>query len=120
MLARAERLHRQFFEVGPAEATRAAAWEAPIDVYEYGPELTIWVALPGVPPEKTRVQMEGSRLLVSGVRHLARTPPAAVIRRLEIPHGRFERRIDLPSSAYALEEVHASEGCLRLRLRRLG
>jgi hypothetical protein len=41
-----------------------------------------------------------------------------VIRRLEIPHGRLERRIDLPAAGYVLEACDAVHGCMRLQLRR--
>jgi hypothetical protein len=34
MLARAERLHRQFFEPGRATASRLPVWQPPADVLE--------------------------------------------------------------------------------------
>lgn len=114
MLAQAERLHRQFFQVGEGQA----AWEAPADVFEQGSELTVWVALPGVAPEHVAVTLEGASLRVSGVRPLRVGTRSAVIRRLEIPHGRFERRIELPDRSYVIEGFEASHGCIQLRLRR--
>ena len=41
-----------------------------------------------------------------------------VIRRLEIPYGRFERRLTLPAGHYELIEQACQHGCLMLRLRR--
>ena len=114
MLAQAERLHRQFFQVGEGPG----AWEAPVDVFEHGPELTVWVALPGVAPEHVAITLEGASLRVTGVRPLRVGPRSAVIRRLEIPHGRFERRIELPGRGYIIEAFEASHGCIQLRLRR--
>jgi len=115
MLAEAERLHRQFFEVGASD--RGPVWEAPVDVFEHGPVLTIWVALPGVAAESVEVSLDGAVLWVGGHRRL-HADPLAVIRRLEIPHGRLERRIELPANGYVLETLDALHGCVRLRLRR--
>lgn len=117
MLARAERLHRQFFDVAPV-AGALPAWEAPADVFEHGGELAICVALPGVAPDDIRITLRDAVLHVSGHRQLRVEPPSAVIRRLEIPHGRFERHIDLPAAGYAIETREVRHGCLHLRLRR--
>jgi HSP20 family molecular chaperone IbpA len=43
-----------------------------------------------------------------------------VIYRLEIPYGRFERRIPLPTGRYQLADRRLENGCLVLALRRLG
>jgi HSP20 family molecular chaperone IbpA len=115
MLAEAERLHRQFFEV--ASGRGAPVWEAPVDVLEEGADLAIWVALPGVAPESIEVSIEGAVLSVSGVRKL-RVSARAIIRRLEIPHGRLERRVALPANGYFLEDIDVRNGCVQLRLRR--
>ena len=44
VLARAERMHREFFR--PARAR--LAWEPPVDVLETGEEVLVFMALPGV------------------------------------------------------------------------
>ena len=46
MLARAERMHRQFFQ--PAGSSCAVAWEPPVDVLETERAVLVLVALPGV------------------------------------------------------------------------
>jgi len=118
-LAEAERLHRRFFDLAVGSGSAACAtWEPPVDVYELGPSLTVWVALPGVPPDKTTVEIESGRVRISAERPLDRQPRAAVIRRLEIPHGRLERIIELPTPDYELLEQETLNGCLRLLLRR--
>jgi hypothetical protein len=43
----------------------------------------------------------------------------AVIRRLELPYGRFERRVALPGGRYELEGRQLVNGCLQLALRKL-
>lgn len=114
MLARTERLRQRFFEV----ATDAPGWEAPVDIFENGGQLIVWIALPGVAPESVEIRLHGDTLSVSAFRGLRVEPRSAVIRRLEIPHGRLERRIDLPSAGYELEARDAVHGCMRLCLRR--
>ncbi|GFO82468.1 MAG: hypothetical protein A49_20950 [Methyloceanibacter sp.] len=66
MLKQAEQLHRQFF--GPAGGTGAATWEPPVDIFETEHEVTIITALPGVHPEAVRAEIEGTTLIVTGIR----------------------------------------------------
>jgi len=114
LLDRAERLQRQFFR--PA---RSAAWEPPVDVFETEQDLIIAVALPGVAPERLEVGFINGALVVAGERDLP-AEAGAIIRRLEIPHGRFERRIALPPRAYDIAQRELANGCLLLRLRKAG
>ena len=44
----------------------------------------------------------------------------AVIHRLELPHGRFERRIRLPSGHYERVRRAAAHGCLVITLEKSG
>ena len=117
MLEQVERLQRQFFR--PSGAPLRPAWEPPVDVFETEDTLRIVVALPGVAVADVRVVVEGGTLTVVGERRLPRES-AGAIHRLEIPHGRFERRIALPQGRYELSEHHLSDGCLSLQLRKLG
>jgi HSP20 family protein len=118
MLARTERLREQFFDVETDAAGTPPVWQAPVDIFENGRELVVWVALPGVAPESVEISLLGNTLRVSGTRGLRIEPRTAVIRRLEIPHGRLERHIDLPAPGYVLEARDAVNGCMRLYLRR--
>lgn len=116
-LERAERLHRQFFQpVRPQ--SRRPAWEPPVDVFESSGTLWILVALPGVAPEQVEVLLGDGELIVAGERHLPRELCAGAVHRLEIPHGRFERRIALPSGRLELGERRLMNGCLILGVRR--
>ena len=113
MIARAEQLHRRFFQ--PAvDAVAVGSWEPPIDVFESERELTIVAALPGVEPEDVKVVLEPGQLVVTGVRRLP--PMARTILRLEIPHGRFERRLQLPTAKWELSRSTLGNGCLVLGL----
>jgi HSP20 family protein len=113
-LARAERLHRQFFSV-QATGTREARWEPPIDVLETDEELLILVALPGVDLDQVDVVIEEGVLIISGQRTLPEELRNARIHRLELPQGRFERRLVLPPGRFVISRF-AVNGCVALRL----
>ncbi len=112
VLKHAEQLHRQFFQPS-REGTRAARWEPPVDVFETEAELLIIAALPGVAPEAVRVEIEVETLMIAGTRPLPCQGRRANILRLEIPYGRFERRIAL-ASRLRLAERELRNGCLIL------
>lgn len=111
-MERAERLRRQFFHHA------ASSWEAPVDVFETEDSLTILIALPGVDPEHITVSLDAGLLVVAGKRPLPRESQDARILRLEIPHGHFERRIELPPVPFQISGRHLANGCLMLRLQK--
>ena len=117
-LARAERLHRQFFRPGSPD-TRPL-WEPPVDILETEDELWIIAALPGVEAPQVEISVEHGVLVIAGVRLAPALKQAAVIHRLEIPQGRFERRIALPPGRFELERRDLVGGTLTLTLRKLG
>src|SRR5438045_9369170 len=91
-MQRAERLQRQFFHHS------ASSWEAPIDVFEAEDALIILIALPGVVPCCITVSLDAGLLVVTAVPPLTRASQVALTLRLEIPHGHYERDIELPLS----------------------
>ena len=114
-LARAERLHQQFFGLQSA----SPSWQPPIDVLETDEELVIFVALPGVDADQVEAVIEGRVLTISGNRTLPEELRNAHIHRLELPQGRFERRIGLPQGRYAISR-YAENGCIVFRLAKSG
>lgn len=118
MLERAERLQRQFFQPVVLAGQRVA-WEPPVDVFESGGTLWIVVALPGVEPQDTELLIDGADLVIAGVRSLPGALRGAAILRMEVPAGRFQRRISLPPGRYELGLRSFAHGCLTLELRRL-
>jgi HSP20 family protein len=114
-IERAQRLHRQFFHRSRA----VAYWEAPCDIFETEQTLTILIALPGVAPEAIEVSLSAGVLIVGGERPLPRELEHARIHRMEIPHGHFERRIELPPIRFEMSGRHLANGCLTVRLRKL-
>jgi HSP20 family protein len=111
-LARAERLHQQFLNLRP---TSEPSWEPPIDVLETDREVLILIALPGVDPDEVIAVIDKGMLVVSGHRVLPSELRNARILRLELPQGRFERRIPLPLGRYIISRF-AANGCIGLRL----
>lgn len=117
-LERAERLHRQFFRLAGQHA-RVPVWEPPIEVFEHGGRLAIVVALPGVHPDHVNVSLEGGILIVAAERKLPEAFAVGAVHCMEIPYGRFERRIQLPAGRYRLIQRDAEHGCLLLDFERL-
>jgi HSP20 family protein len=115
MLARAERMHQQF--VRPAGA-RQVGWEPPVDVLETERVVLVLVALPGVDLDTVDARIEADELVVSGARVYPSEMRTAVIHRLELPQGRFERRVRLPPGRYAAIERSSAHGCLLITLKK--
>lgn len=114
LLDATERLQRQFFRIAPAQG--APCWEPPVDVIDNGNNLLLLVALPGVPPNHFEVFVEGQAIVVRGKRSIGANVGSGAIVRLEIPYGRFERRIVLPGARYKLADMLLEHGCLRIHL----
>ena len=87
-------------------------------MFETERQLWIIAALPGVAPEAVRVDIEGPTLIIVGLRPLPSKDRNANIVRLEIPYGRFERRITL-SPRLRLSERELANGCLVLTFAKL-
>jgi HSP20 family protein len=116
LLEEADRLQRQCFQL--AAQAGQPRWEPPVDIYEGDGELLIEMALPGVPPERLQVELDGEQLIVQAERRLPHRRHGATIRRLEIPYGLFERRLALPPGSWAMTVQDFAHGCLRLLLTR--
>ena len=113
LIDKADQLRRQFCE--PRLEGGGCRWEPPIDVLETEHELLILVALPGVNPDNVETVILDGVLVISGQRTLPPELRNARIHRLELPQGRFERRIALPVGRYAISRF-VMDGCVALRL----
>jgi HSP20 family molecular chaperone IbpA len=119
MLARAERLHREFFRP-VRSATLVPTWEPPVDMLETGREVLVLVALPGVDPDRVEATIEGDELVVVGTRVLPPELRTALIHRLELPQGRFARRVRLPAGRYSDVRRSTVHGCVAITLEKSG
>ena len=117
MLARAERMHRELFRPASSQA-RAPAWEPPVDILETDHEVLALVALPGVEADNAQAIIEEGDLVIAGTRVLPEQLRTAVIHRLELPQGRFYRRVRLPAGRYATVRRAAVAGCLLITLQK--
>ena len=117
LLRNAERLQQRF---SAREALyRVPCWEPAVDLYQQGDELTLFVALPGVNPRQFEVMIEDAGLVIHGSRPIPSALQRAAIHRLEIPYGRFERRIALPPGDFRVHRQFFEDGCLVLVLHTL-
>lgn len=114
LLQNEERLQRRSAALAILQSV--PCWEPAVDLYEQEDELTVRVALPGVSPRQLEVTLEEAGLVVRGRRPLPSALQRAAIHRLEIPYGRFERRIALPAGNFRLQQQYFEDGCLVLVL----
>lgn len=117
MANEADEMRGRFFELRKGAAM--PTWEPPVDVIETANELMVIVALPGVDPSKAEAVISGSDLMVVGTRRLPDSLRNARIHRMELPYGRFERRIPLPPGRYDAVKREAVDGCLLIRLHKI-
>lgn len=116
MLDRADRLQRQF-------CTHVIdAWEPPVDVVETQTGLEVHVALPGVSPDSVTIAVDPNGVSISALRPFPCREAGAHLHRIEIPYGRFERRLVLPLEdpymPLELTERRLGDGVLTLTFRK--
>jgi HSP20 family molecular chaperone IbpA len=116
MLERAERLHRHFF-------THAeAAWEPPVDIVESPEGLAVQIALPGVAADSIAIAVAPDGITLSASRPFPCRDATSHVHRIEIPYGRFQRRIGLPladpHAPLELAEKSLADGVLTLTFRK--
>jgi len=119
MLARAERMHRELFRPARNEG-RLPAWEPPVDILETEFEVLALVALQGVDADSAQAVIEDGDLVIAGTRTVPDEWRTAVIHRLELPQGRFYRRLRLPAGRYSTVRRAVVAGCLVISLQKVG
>ena len=117
ILEKADKLQRHLFELRPSRYPQPT-WQPPVDIFETPDSLWIVVALPGVEADRVEVTIEAGVLRVRGERALPQQFRQAALHRLEIPHGRFERSLELPAGQFRVGERALHCGCLFLSLRK--
>ena len=77
--------------------------------------------VPGVDPDSIQAAIEDGDLVIAGIRSYPAVLRTAVIHRLELPQGRFFRRVRLPAGRYSTNVGRAvAEGCLVITLQKTG
>jgi HSP20 family molecular chaperone IbpA len=113
MIDRAERLHRRFF-LPMAAPMGDLGWEPPVDITATDSGILITVALPGVDRDAVKVTVDDDGISVLGFRPSG-IPPGSLVHRLEIPYGKFQRRIAFPGARLRLGQSDLANGCLMLK-----
>jgi HSP20 family protein len=119
MLSRAERMHRELFRPAGSQAQQPA-WEPPVDILETEFEVLALVALPGVDVENAQAVIEDGELVIAGTRTYPPALRTATIHRLELPQGRFYRRLRLPPGRYSAVSRAVADGLLVVTLQKAG
>jgi HSP20 family protein len=124
MLDEADRLRQQFFRLQEQQSTQeqsqhsGGVWEPPVDVYETEESWTVLIALPGVPPDRIRYRLDGDSLDIVAERIIPQACAEGAIRRKEVPHGRFLRRLRFRTAPEAIANAVLQDGCLLVTLRK--
>jgi HSP20 family molecular chaperone IbpA len=79
-------------------------------------EVIVLTALPGVDPATITTVIEDGALRIFGRRVLPSELRTAVIHRLELPQGCFERRVQIPRGVYDDVRRSSVNGCLVVTL----
>jgi HSP20 family protein len=96
----------------------SAAWTPAVDMFETDEAVVALFDLAGLDADKTEVHAEPNLLVVRGVRR-ERHPPNGErnYHTLEIPYGRFERKLYLPPGTDAsAAEASYRDGMLEVRV----
>ena len=125
LLQQAERIHRNFLQIGAAARHRASHgrtpnWEPPVNVIETDASLWVIAALSGIAADRITVRLEGGELIIAGERPLPKCCHEGQLKLWEIPLGRFERRLRLAGaeSLQLQEQISFQDGLLIIELRK--
>lgn len=118
LLAQADRLHRELFRPSMPRP-QSPRWEPPVDVLETDREVVVVAALPGVADDGVTLAIENASLVIEGERIVPEGLRNAAVHRLELPQGRFLRRVPLPAGRYDQLRHYAKDGCHVVSLRKL-
>jgi HSP20 family molecular chaperone IbpA len=123
LLEQAERIQRSFLQAALAgwqeSVSLRARWSPAVNVVETDEDLWVIFALPGVAADQMELRLESGALIVSGHRPLPECFLDGELKVIEIPCGRFERRLQLPRDiSLSVGEVRQREGILFIQLRK--
>ena len=107
--AELDRLFQEAMQIGETDPP-LGEWQPPIDVVETAALVQILVELPGFTTADLKIEVRGTRVVISGTKSTA-LPEAQRVRFhcLERGHGRFTREI------HVLSPVNTHQGTARLR-----
>lgn len=111
----AERVHRNFVQTSLGQTASVPQ----VNVVETDDAVWVVCALPGVDEDQVDLRLEGNHLVISGRRPPLECCIQGEIRVLEMPFGRFERRVALPLElSFSLVESRQEKGLIFVHLRK--
>ena len=116
-----EEMFRSMLPSRPAvEPHRNGLWRPPIEVYETTSSLVINVEIAGIDQSDLRINLDGNRLAIRGVRHDRRQAEKRSYHEARIPYGAFgaDVFVPFPIDGEAIEADYA-DGFLRIVLPKL-
>ncbi|HWP58780.1 MAG TPA: Hsp20/alpha crystallin family protein [Candidatus Acidoferrales bacterium] len=123
LMEHAERIHRCFFQAALSSVhsvVAEASWAPPVTIVETGSALWVIYALPGIRANEIRLTLQDNELVISGYRPLPECCAEGELKFMEIPFGRFHRRLRLPEgSSFSVGETQHQEGLVLVQLRKL-
>lgn len=119
LLAQAERIQQRLLASVQAVAPGGPdpVGPIPLNLFEGADQLTLMAAVPGVGPGGVQVTLDEGALVLRAHRSLPSACKVGALRLLEIPCGRFERRLRLPPGL-VLDQVTLQDGMLLITLRK--
>lgn len=109
-----------FHLVRPAFKNYQCIWRPNIDVYESADEVIMLGDVAGLHKEELHIEVNRHKIKVAGIRKAIQLLQNAHYCQAEIPHGYFERTIDLPAPVQAQSAVATyADGILMVRMSKL-
>jgi HSP20 family protein len=115
LIDQTDKLQKQFAQPGQRSSS---GWTPPIDVLETKTEVVILAAIPGVCQDAISIGFDGEVVTIRGERQMPAPFRRDIIHRIEIPNGRFERRIVLPAPCTEVSRQQLTQGCLLIGLKK--
>ncbi len=123
LLNEADRIRRGFLETAIAARRDPllgnASWGPPVNVIETEEAFWILASLPGVDADDVSIEIGEGVLTIEGRRGLPKELAAGRPHIIEIPCGRFARRVQLPEGRFELGNKTLSQGVLWIELRKV-
>ena len=117
-----ERLfHSLFNPKHPFHLLAERRWKPLTDMYEVNDKVVIKVEIPGVSKDDISINIEDSRLIISGIRENPLKERGLIYHQMEINYGEFERVLMLPScldTENIKAELKEKEGFLYITIRK--
>ncbi|HQL00433.1 MAG TPA: Hsp20/alpha crystallin family protein [Smithellaceae bacterium] len=109
-----------FHLVRPAFKNYECVWRPNIDVYESAEEIVVLADMAGLNKDELHIEVNRSKMKLAGIRKAIHYVQNVRYCQAEIPHGYFERVINLPAPVDAQSAAASyADGMLTVRMNKL-